>query len=102
MFNHRLRLWHNILDDLGPDEGCMMPWWLIAVYCVLFPFGGWKWLFFERTGPLDIYRMVWTIYGQEYSDEFFRRMAIADGTVLKVERIDGRVTLTKYNLQPQQ
>jgi len=43
--------------------------------------------------------MVWKIRGVEYTDQFFRQIAFADGVVFKAERINGRITLTKYNLE---
>jgi hypothetical protein len=96
--NPRLRLWHNILDDLGPPEGCVLPWWLIGVYCLLFPLEGLRWAL-DRHDQFDICRMVWKIRGVEYTDQFFRQIAFADGVVFKAERINGRITLTKYNLE---
>lgn len=98
MTDHRLKLWHNILDDLGPPEGCIMPPWLIAVRLAIFPINTAYVLICDHCQPFDIWRQLWTIYGVEYTDQFFRQMSIADGTVFKIERINDRITLTRYNV----
>ena len=40
MEKHRHRLWLNIMEDLGPPEGCVISGWLVCVYMLLFPFQG--------------------------------------------------------------
>jgi hypothetical protein len=97
---YRLKLWHNILEDLGPPEGCAMPRWLIAVYCVLFPLDGLRSAVHPH-GQLDIARMVWTIHGIKYSDRVFRAMAFAEGVWHKFGPIEnGTVAITRMEVQP--
>lgn len=88
-YPYRLKLWHNILEDLGPPEGCILPPWLVAVYCLIFPLNGLHWLLLERNGPYDIFRMVWTIHGVQYSDQLFRQITFAEGAWYKFELVNG-------------
>ncbi len=97
MTDPRIKLWHNILDDLGPPEGCMMPRWLIAVRLAIFPIDTAYALIQNRCEPHDIWTKTWKIYGEQYSDAFFRCIAIADGDLYRIERVDGRITFTRYD-----
>jgi hypothetical protein len=96
MNNPRLRLWHNICEDLGPPEGCVIPWWLVVCRFVIFPLSTACIILRERLEPYDIWTLTWTIYGVKYSDAFFRHIAIADGELISISRIDGRITVTRY------
>ena len=81
----RINLWRNILEDLGPPEGCYLPPWLIAVYCLIFPCEG-VWALLNRAGPFDLFTMTWKIHGVKYSDLLFYRLALDDGAWFKFQR----------------
>ena len=100
MNNPRLNLWHNICEDLGPPEGCIIPWWLIACRLAIFPLNTAYILFRNHFEPYDPWTNTWKIYGVQYSDAFFRHMAIADGDLLRVNRIDDQITITLYGNDP--
>jgi hypothetical protein len=94
MKNLRLKLWHNILEDLGPPQDCILPAWLIAVRCIIFPVETPRFFFFERNGAFDVMLNQWTIHGVKYSDEFFRLMALSGGVTFRVDRVGDSFALT--------
>lgn len=96
MIDYRRKLWINIMEDLGPPEGCIVPAWLRLVYTLLFPLHGLKCLLNDAIG-FDFFRMVWRIHGVDYSDMLFVKLAASGGelyrfkkvnNVLAVERVD--------------
>lgn len=99
MKSFRAELWHNILEDLGPEPGCYLPSWLVVVHCILFPLDGLRhWL--KQSQGYDLMLNQWTIYGVKYSDAFFYHMSRASGQVFRIERIGDSLTVT--NCEPKQ
>lgn len=96
MTGHRHKLWRNIMEDLGPPEGCIVPMWLRLVYAMLFPLHGLKVLLNDALG-FDYLRMVWTIHGVDYSDRLFANFAAAEGETFKVTRINNVVTVERVS-----
>lgn len=92
MEKHRHRLWLNIMEDLGPPEGCVIPTWLVCVYMLLFPLQGLRWIIDRHMG-FDPLRMVWTIHGIDYSDRIFHRLAIADGVLYRFVTVNKVLTV---------
>lgn len=94
MINYRRKLWLNIMEDLGPPEGCITPVWLRLVYTLLFPLHGLKCLLDDTLG-YDIARMVWRIHGVEYSDLLFARLAVSSGELYRFTNVNGVVTIER-------
>ena len=92
MEKHRHRLWLNIMEDLGPPEGCTVPAWLVCVHAMLFPLQGLRWIIDRHMG-YDPLRMVWTIHGIDYSDRIFHRLAIADGVLYRFVTVNKVLTV---------
>lgn len=92
MANYRRKLWLNIMEDLGPPEGCIFPVWLRLVYTLLFPLHGLKCLLDDALG-FDYLRMVWRIHGVDYSDRMFARLAVSSGELYRFTNINGVVTV---------
>lgn len=90
----RRKLWTNIMDDLGPPEGCIVPRWLLFVYTLLFPLHGLKSLLCHATG-FDHLRLTWKIHGIEFSDRFFTRLAAANGELYRFTTVNGIVTIER-------
>jgi len=99
MTDYRRRLWLNIMEDLGPPEGCIVPVWLILVYTVLFPLSGLRWLLDNALG-LDITRMVWRIHGVDYSDRLFLRLAVSNGELYRFTNVNGVITVELVERPP--
>lgn len=87
MKDYRHQLWINILEDLGPPEGCVLPGWLICVFVLVFPLQGLAGLL-DRALGFDLFRCSWTIYGVHYSRAFFHMLAQANGEVYRISRRD--------------
>ena len=92
--DYRRKLWNNIMEDLGPPEGCIVPWWLLLVYTMLFPLGGLK-VFLDRACGFDYLRLVWKIHGIEFSDLLFVRLATANGELYRFTTVNGVVTIER-------
>jgi hypothetical protein len=90
--DHRRKLWNNIMEDLGPPEGCVVPWWLLLIYTLFFPLSALK-LFLDRSRGFDHQRLVWKIHGIEFSDQFFSRFAAANGELYRFRTVNGVVTI---------
>jgi len=88
----RHKLWLNILEDLGPPEGCILPAYLICVYVALFPLLGWRALLDKALG-FDILQMTWTIHGLRISDCMLMQLATAQDRVYRVTSVNGVATL---------
>jgi hypothetical protein len=97
MTDFRRRLWLNIMEDLGPPEGCIVPVYLLCVYAVLFPLHGLR-VLLDRASGFDFTRLVWTIHGLEISDLMLMQLAAAQGQVYRVVTVNGVVTL--HRLMP--
>lgn len=74
MKRYRRQLWLNILEDLGPPQGCVLPLWLVVCWSILFPFNALQRLF-NGPGPYCPYRMTWLLYGVEIPDKMIIRLA---------------------------
>lgn len=92
MIDYRRKLWLNIIEDLGPPEGCIVPFWLRLVYTLLFPLHGLK-CFIDDALGFDCLRMVWRIHGVDYSDRLFARIAVSSGGLYRFTRVNGLVTI---------
>lgn len=92
MTDFRRQLWLNIMEDLGPPEGCIVPVYLLCVYVVLFPLHG-LYVLLDRASGFDFLRMVWTIHGLQISDRMLMQLATAQGQVYRVATVNGVVTL---------
>lgn len=90
MIDHRRRLWFHILEDLGPPEGCMMPAWLVAVFCLLFPLDGLRSIL-DLESAMDLQRCTRTIHGIKFSDSLFLAMAVEDGRWYRFTRGPGGI-----------
>jgi hypothetical protein len=95
MADFRHKLWLNIMEDLGPPEGCILPDWLICVYVILFPIHGLRHLL-DRTTGFDFLRLVWKVHGLEISDRMLMRLAKAQGQVYRITTVNGVVTLQEW------
>lgn len=98
MTDYRRKLWVNILEDLGPPEGCIVPIWLRLVYVLLFPVNGFHALV-SQSAPFDIFRLCWTIHGNHYSDRMFALMSQSDGKPYRFARSNGVVTIVLHRDQ---
>lgn len=94
--DHRRKLWNNIMDDLGPPEGCMIPRWLLLVYALFFPLSALK-CFLDRSCGFDPQRLTWKIHGIEFSDLFFSRFAAADGELYRFTTVNGVATIERMS-----
>jgi hypothetical protein len=92
--DHRRKLWNNIREDLGPPEGCFLPWWMLLVYTLLFPLSALKWFLFRPSG-FDYLHLTWKIHGIEVSDSFFSSLAVADGELYRFTTVNGVVTIER-------
>ncbi len=92
MTDFRRQLWLNIMEDLGPTEGCIVPVYLLCVYAVLFPLHGFR-VLLDRASGFDFLRMVWTVHGLQISDRMLMQLATAQGQVYRVTTVNGVVTL---------
>lgn len=94
MANYRRKLWLNIMEDMGPPEGCIVPVWLRLVYTLLFPLHGLK-CFLDDALGFDYLRMVWRIHGVDYSDRLFARLAVSNGELYRFTNVNGVVTIER-------
>ena len=92
--DYRRKLWINILKDLGPPEGCIVPLWLRIVYTFLFPLHGMRVLLGDAVG-FDYLRLVWRIHGVDYSDCLFAQLAACDGSLYRFTKSHGVVTIER-------
>jgi hypothetical protein len=94
MPDFRRQLWLNILDDLGPEEGCILPAYLIAAYVLIFPVLGLRHLL-DQAGGFDIFRMTWNVHGLRISDRMLLQLARAQGCIFRVTTTNGVATLER-------
>ena len=93
MPDFRRQLWLNIMEDLGPPEGCIGPGYLICGYVILFPLHGLGTLLNKMSG-FDLRRMAWTIHGQTFSDRMLMELAcVKNGRSYRIEVADGILCL---------
>jgi len=92
--DHRRKLWNNIMEDFGPPEGCVAPWWLLLIYALFFPLSALKW-FLDRSCGFDYQRLTWKIHGIEFSDQFFSRFAAANGELYRFTTVNGVVNIER-------
>ena len=92
--DYRRKLWNNIMDDLGPPEGCVIPWWMLLVYALFFPLSALK-LFLDRSCGFDYQRLTWKIHGIEFSDYLFSQIATANGEIYRFTTVNGVVTIER-------
>lgn len=88
--NSRRKLWLNIMEDLGPPVGCIVPLWLLCVYTLLFPLHGFR-VLLDRSIGFDYLRLTWKIHGVEFSDLMFAQLAVANGGLYRVTTVNGIV-----------
>ena len=99
--NYRRKLWLQILEEIGPPEGCIVPLWLRCVYALIFSLHGLK-CFLDDSLGFDYLRMVWTIHGVQFSDRLFVRLAVADGELYRFTNVNGVLTVERVYQQPEQ
>ena len=97
MTDYRRKLWLNIMEDLGPPEGCIVPLWLRCFYTAIFPVHGLRCLLDSACG-FDYFRMVWKIHGVEFSDLCFVKLALAKGGLYQFNMINGVVVAERVKL----
>ena len=78
------------------NEGCVLPWWAITVRAVLFPLRTFYWAMSRREG-YQFRTDTWLIEGVEYSGQALVLLADSRGSVYRIDRVDGVVTLTRIN-----
>lgn len=98
MTDYRRKLWLNIVEDLGPSEGCIVPAWLRFIYTLLFPLHGIKCWLDDALG-FDFLRMVWRIHGVDYSDRLFAYLAASNGELYRFTNVNGVVTIERLPLR---
>jgi len=87
-------LWLHILEDLGPEPGCILPMWLRFVYLILYPLQGLRLLLGNAAG-YDLLRNTYTIHGIEFSAQFFLLLARSRGELYRFTCVDGIVTVQR-------
>jgi hypothetical protein len=78
----------------GLPEGCILPWWLLAIRAALYPLEFLRWRLARSHGwqfESDTYRL----YGVTYSGAALRALADADGEVYRITRRGEVVTLER-------
>lgn len=97
MTDYRRKLWLNIMEDLGPPEGCIVPLWLRCAYTAIFPIHGLRCLLDSACG-FDYLRLVWKIHGVEFGDLSFAKLALARGELYQFNVINGVVVAERIEL----
>lgn len=97
MTDCRRKLWLNIMEDLGPPEGCIVPLWLRCIYTAIFPVHGLRCLLDSACG-FDYLRMVWKIHGVEFSDLCFVKLALAKGELYQFSTVNGVIVVERVEL----
>ena len=92
----RNTLWLNILEDLGPEENCILPIWLRIVYLLIFPLQGLRLLLGTATG-FDITRISYEIHGVQFSARTFLRLSRARGEIYRFTNINGILTVERVD-----
>jgi len=90
----RNTLWLHILEDLGPEEGCILPMWLRLVYLLIFPLQGLRFLLGTATG-MDFTRLTYEIHGVHFSARTFLRLSRACGELYRFTNINGILTVER-------
>lgn len=90
----RNTLWLHILEDLGPEEGCILPMWLRLAYFLIFPLQGLRFLLGTATG-FDITQMTYEIHGVLFSARTFLRLSRARGELYRFTNINGILTVER-------
>ena len=88
----RNTLWLHILEDLGPEVGCILPMWLRLAYLLIFPLQGLRLLLGNATG-FDFTRMTYEIHGVQFSTRTFLRLSRARGELYRLTNVNGIVTV---------
>lgn len=65
--------------------GQILPWWMRAVRCLLFPLDSFYWWYSAQYG-YDIMRDEWIIHGVRYSNTLCVQLAQARGELVRIER----------------
>lgn len=78
----RERIWRFVGRFL--KEGCLLPWWAIAIRFVLFPLDSFYWSFSCRTG-YQPWKDEWMIHGIKFSGGALRMLGKCDGGIYKIE-----------------
>jgi len=84
----RNALWLHILEDLGPEEGCILPMWLRLVYFLIFPLQGLRLLLGTPAG-FDFTRMTYEIHGVQFSARVFLQLSRARGELYRFANVNG-------------
>lgn len=92
MTDFRRQMWNNIMADLGPPVGCIVPLWLRIIYIFLFPLQGLK-ILLDGAAGFDYLRLTWKIHGIEFSDQVFVRMALAEDRCYRFRKVSGVLTV---------
>jgi hypothetical protein len=95
--DYRRKLWLNIMEDLGPPAGCIVPLWLRCVYTAIFPVHGLRCLLDSACG-FDYLRMTWKIHGVEFHDLSFVRLALAKGGLYRFNVVNGVAMVERVEL----
>lgn len=95
--DYRRKLWLNIMEDLGPPAGCIVPLWLRCVYTAIFPVHGLRCLLDSACG-FDYLRMTWKIHGVEFHDLSFVRLALAKGELYRFNVVNGVAMVERVEL----
>ena len=95
--DYRRKLWLNIMEDLGPPAGCIVPLWLRCVYTAIFPVHGLRCLLDSACG-FDYLRLTWKIHGVEFHDLSFVKLALAKGELYRFSVVNGVVMAERVEL----
>lgn len=95
--DYRRKLWLNILEDLGPPEGCILPLWLRMAHTLIFPVFSLQ-VLLGRASGFDPYTATWTIHGIQFSDRLFVRLAVANGSLYRFTTKNGILTVERVTV----
>ena len=96
----RRYLFHHLCSCL--PEGCVLPWWAMAVRGLLFPIETLGWLL-TRQNHHDILSDTYVIYGLRYYAAIFRCLAKAkqgDIALVRLERVGKEMLVKSIALVP--
>ena len=77
-------------------EGCILPWWAVAIRWALFPLDSAYWTM-SRTRGYQLQDDVWVINGIRYTGAAMRALADADGKTYRITRTGGVVMLERVH-----
>lgn len=77
-------------------EGCILPWWAVAIRWALFPLDSAYWTM-SRARGYQLQNDVWVINGIHYTGAAMRALADADGETYRITRAGGTVMLERVH-----